>query len=413
MRNIGLKQLTADLNKIAPKKRRTRFGLKKTIIRSHLRSMPQKHHVKRIVKKSMKEPEKKKFNWKKVAMYTLGGLGTAGVIYGASKYSQKGNDLRNKAQGVISTNINHTSENKIHKDRKQQREQANAPYKDEREAIEKLQKFNGKQNLTVKEKEEKERLVKLVHKLKAARIKEENIYEEQPQLFDFGVKKKNYRKTIVRTHLRNISPNHVKKIVKTPEKKKFNWKKAAMYTLGGIGTAGSIFALSRYNKNKNSPPTTTKDKNSFKLPFTPMPQTEKQYILEMNELEYKENEIQKELSEETDENKRKELQRLLKTIKNTISEKKMERNKKTQFGNKRINIYRQIDSLPPQKKAGFKRFLLRSLKSMGYEIYGGIKFTLKEVVSTAIRYVGPFVLAGLLVKYRKQVGAYVKPHPFV
>ena len=335
-KNKSLKQLITDLNKVVSRKRTSRFGLKQIKRKKSVKSIKSVKSV-----KPEEGPEKKKFNWKKIGMYTLGGLGAVSALYAASRYTKKGQDLRNKTQGVISNNIDNTSENKKYKERKEDKKNADKPYNAERETRANLKKFNGKQNLTPEEKEEKERLETLLHHQEAVRLRKENEYEPQPEpvLFEFGLKKRKKRTTIVRTHVRNI-PQYRKPIPKPivrniVQKKKINWKKAGMYTLGALGAAGSVFALSRYNKNKNSS-TTPKDKNSFTLPFTPMPQSEKQYILEMHELEHKEKEIQKKLSEPVDENEKKELERLLKTIEHTMSEKKRERNKKIKFGSKKL-----------------------------------------------------------------------------
>jgi len=129
--------------------------------------------------------------------------------------------------------------------------------------------------------------------------------------------------------------------------------------------------------------------------------------------------LYKDFENEKDPKEKKKYEELIKLHnQRDLAEKKIKEEKKenpyqlTFFGNKINKINEQIDALPPQKKKGLKRFLLRSLKSMGYEIYGGVKFTLKEVVRMAIQYVGPLVVASLLFKYRKQVGGYIRASPF-
>jgi CRISPR/Cas system-associated endoribonuclease Cas2 len=86
------------------------------------------------------------------------------------------------------------------------------------------------------------------------------------------------------------------------------------------------------------------------------------------------------------------------------------------FGNNEENeekkVKKELNDMSQKEKKGLKLYLLKFLKSAGYEVYNGMKFTLKEVIKMTIKYVGPMVLAALLFKYRKNVGSYIRPTPF-
>ena len=86
------------------------------------------------------------------------------------------------------------------------------------------------------------------------------------------------------------------------------------------------------------------------------------------------------------------------------------------FGNNEQNeqkkVNKEVNDMSQKEKKGLKVYLLKFLKSAGYEVYNGMKFTLKEIMKMTIKYVGPMVLAALLVKYRKKVVTYIRPTPF-
>ena len=286
MRNISLKQLKKDLKKIAPPKRtrRThRFGLNQKKVRGGGRIPKQVEQL---------PPVKKSMNWKKIGAYTLGGLGVLGAGYALSTRTKKGQQLTNQIQSIKNDRI-HVGKNS---ERKKSREMANEPYKKERETKAKIENLKNKKDLNASEKKEKERLEKLLIEQQRERIKNENLPELTygGSLFDFGVKRK-YKKTLVRTHVRNVPLyNPVKKIRSapppTPEKKKFNYKKIGAYTLAGLGLLGAGYAASRRSSTNENLKKGKKEK-VVQLPITQVSEREKQLQLEIDEIERKMSDI--------------------------------------------------------------------------------------------------------------------------
>jgi hypothetical protein len=238
MRKFSLRQLQKDLKKIT--KRISHFGTRKKV-------------VKKVVKK-----DNKKFNWKKAGMYTLGALGTLGGLYAASKYTKKGKDLTNKVTGVVGKHITGTESHKKHMERKNNNK-IDDIYVSIKETREKL-----KDNLKP---EERKRLEKLLQEQEHMKVHKENL--PPSEIYDLSSLEENSS---------SFGTRKKKKVVK----KKFNWKKAGLYTLGTLGTVGGLYAASTYNKNVKK-----EKKSKFNLPFTPMGEKEKQLILEINEIENK------------------------------------------------------------------------------------------------------------------------------
>lgn len=75
-------------------------------------------------------------------------------------------------------------------------------------------------------------------------------------------------------------------------------------------------------------------------------------------------------------------------------------------------INNEINKMSPAEKKKFKVYLLKYLKRIGKELYGGLKFTLKEIVTTAVNYVGPLVFASIVYKYNQRGGRHVRQSPF-
>ena len=96
-------------------------------------------------------------------------------------------------------------------------------------------------------------------------------------------------------------------------------------------------------------------------------------------------------------------------IKQNVPKRKKEKKKKGQYSNKHnfgeTNVNKIVENIKndPKKSSRVKRGLYTFLKKAGYKLGDYADYTLKALIKITVKYVGPIVLASLLIKYRKPI----------
>ena len=78
--------------------------------------------------------------------------------------------------------------------------------------------------------------------------------------------------------------------------------------------------------------------------------------------------------------------------------------KYSSFGStQKIDLNRIEQQIKPKDRSLIKRLLCKLLKRSGVKLGEYVDYTLKELIAMTIRYLGPLVLASVLLKYRKNL----------
>ena len=68
-----------------------------------------------------------------------------------------------------------------------------------------------------------------------------------------------------------------------------------------------------------------------------------------------------------------------------------------------LNATNVVNEIKPEKRSKVKRVLYTLLKKAGVKLGDYVDYTLKQLISMTIRYLGPIVLTAVLFRYRKRV----------